>query len=252
MVMLPSDPDQYSNRAGAVSTQLEDLANAIREFTLEQGASLIGFADISGHLVPGHEDLTHAVSLAVRVSDAVMDEVVELPTHAYFHHYRTLNAFLDQLAFRTALKIQQSGFRTLQIASSQSINTKGWHYAGLFPHRTAAALSGLGWIGKNNSLITREFGPRVRLATILTNAPFIHAGCMPLESECGDCQCCIQACPPRALTGNHWTAEGVREAMIDPKTCSDFMHKNFQHIGRGAVCGICIQACPLGSARNRK
>ena len=35
-----------------------------------------------------------------------------------------------------------------------------------------------------------------------------------------------------------------REKIIDAKACSDYMKKAFQHIGRGAVCGVCMRVCP--------
>jgi hypothetical protein len=36
----------------------------------------------------------------------------------------------------------------------------------------------------------------------------------------------------------------TREEMFDAEKCSQYMKKHFQHIGRGAVCGICMEVCP--------
>lgn len=56
--------------------------------------------------------------------------------------------------------------------------------------------AGLGWIGKQTLLITPEYGPRVMLATVLTDAPFKTA--KPItESRCGVCSMPISAIKKR-------------------------------------------------------
>lgn len=64
--------------------------------------------------------------------------------------------------------------------------------------REIAYQAGLGTIGKNRLLITREFGPRVRLGAILTDAPLI-AGKPIQEDFCTDCQLCLESCPTGSL-----------------------------------------------------
>ena len=39
------------------------------------------------------------------------------------------------------------------------------------PHKTVATRAGLGWIGKNCLLVTKEYGSAVRLSSLLTDAP---------------------------------------------------------------------------------
>jgi epoxyqueuosine reductase QueG len=133
----------------------------------------------------------------------------------------------------------------MPIAASQTINKDGWSYNGLFPHRTGATRSGLGWIGKNCCLITEDFGPRVRLGTVLTNMDFEYGKSIE-AAACGECDLCVKACPANALKGNSWHAGIERHELLDPKSCSEHMRSKYQHIGRGAVCGICIKSCPVG------
>ena len=73
----------------------------------------------------------------------------------------------------------------------------------------------------------------VRLGTVFTSLD-LKAENKELKSDCGDCKICILKCPAMALS----------EEGIDRKSCSDYMKKAFQHIGRGSVCGICIKECP--------
>ncbi|MHA2068221.1 MAG: epoxyqueuosine reductase, partial [Candidatus Thorarchaeota archaeon] len=65
--------------------------------------------------------------------------------------------------------------------------------------KDAAALAGLGCIGRNNLLVTTEFGPRVRLRTMLFEAELHVTG--PIDYDpCKDCpEYCRKACPQSAL-----------------------------------------------------
>jgi len=67
--------------------------------------------------------------------------------------------------------------------------------------RSFAYASGVGFIGKNNMLISQDYGSFLFLVEILTTAS-IHVGNItPLENQCGTCTSCIDACPTGALEG---------------------------------------------------
>ena len=68
----------------------------------------------------------------------------------------------------------------------------------------AATSAGLGWIGKNGLLINPDHGPRLSLATVLTDAPLRPDE--PIEQcLCGECTLCVEHCPSRAITGADWS-----------------------------------------------
>lgn len=226
----------------------------IKAMALEAGASLAAIADLS-ELERPYPSMKKALVIAVRLSDALFDEVAveESPTHPYFHQYRTTNAFIDQLLYTIGLKLQAKGFRVVQVAASQSISKNGNGYQALFSHRAAAVHGGLGWIGRNNSLVTPEFGPRVRLGTLFIEEKEdnpLEADKPTTQSYCGNCNRCATKCPAYALSGEKWQVGLSREALVDVKACSEHMHAAYQHIGRGVVCGICIAVCPVGKYRN--
>lgn len=188
---------------------------------------------------------TFGVSIAVRLSDAVIDGISPTdPTAVYARHYETANALLDQIAFRLAGHIQRHGHRALPIHASQQMGPKRWY--GAISHKAIARGAGLGWIGKNLLLITPDFGPRVRLASVLTDMPLASGG--PLPRACGVCHACIDACPAKAITG---VAFGdypeSRELALNTAACAQrldfFLHE--AHVGQ-SVCGMCVQACPYG------
>jgi epoxyqueuosine reductase len=60
-----------------------------------------------------------------------------------------------------------------------------------------AARAGLGWIGKNNLLVSPVFGSFVFLAALLTDAALVYDE--PPENRCGGCERCVASCPTGAL-----------------------------------------------------
>ena len=212
----------------------------ITELAKELGADLVGFCAFETaptYLAP---HLTHAVSIAVKLSDAVLSTITDAPTYIYFQHYRTANALLDSIAFRLARQIEKMGYSAMPVAASQS-QGKNAPYQGVVSHKTVAVKSGLGYVGKNGLFISELYGSKIRLATILTDMPIDETKPV-LENGCGDCQLCKFACPAGAIYGELPTTDGERN--IDPEKCSRYMKEKFQDIGRGSVCGICIKVCP--------
>ena len=84
---------------------------------------------------------------------------------------------------------------------------------GFFSHKLAAHLAGLGWIGKSCLLVTLEVGPRVRWASVLTDAPLMAGE--PLEERCGECRGCVEVCPAGAFSGRSFFFDEPRAARFD-------------------------------------
>ena len=207
----------------------------------EAGADLVGFSSLGENRSPEHPEYGYAVTIVRKLSRAVIKTINGAPTMEYFQHYRATNARLDSIALDAVSFIENAGYLALPVAASQSTPDQKDEYRGLFPHKTGAVLSGLGFIGKNGLLIT-EYGSAVRLASVLTD--------MPLSAQkeikpclCGDCQICKNACPAGAITGELYVNGAERSTIFDAKKCSEHM-KTYKNIGRGAVCGICISVCP--------
>ena len=193
------------------------------------------------------EGLGTAITIAVPLLDAVVDEIDGGPTHTYFHHYRTVNAFIDQALLRAALMLQREGCRALPIPASRTLYEGGKRtHVGRYPHKKAAVLAGLGTCGKNSLFLHRVFGPRVRLGTLFTDCPFEEAAQEPPACACGNCRACVDACPAGAILGGQWRPGIEREEIFDAGRCNDYMRAHFMHIGRGAVCGVCMRVCPAG------
>ncbi|AEF17705.1 4Fe-4S ferredoxin iron-sulfur binding domain-containing protein [Thermoanaerobacterium xylanolyticum LX-11] len=216
----------------------------ILEKIKEWGASDVGFSYLGDVLPESLQDLKYGITVLIKLSDRIINEIDDKPTYTYFHHYRSVNTLIDQITLKTMLLLEEWGYNALAVPASQSIKELG-EYRGLFQHKTAATMAGLGWIGKNGLLVTEKYGPRVRLGTVLTDFN-LNPGIPVTESRCGDCNLCVTSCPAMALHGRLWKVGMDRKEIVDAHACSEYMNKNFKHIGRGSVCGICIRVCPYG------
>ena len=115
----------------------------------------------------------------------------------------------------------------------------------LFSFKYAAVNAGLGWIGKNDVLITEEYGPRVRLSAVLIDYPFEY-GNKITKSQCGSCTKCVDICPYKALTGAKWDIHTLRSDLIDYHLCNQKRSAYIESHGRKNACGLCMIVCPYG------
>ena len=222
----------------------------LKELLKSNGASAVGFSEIGDRAPSEFSNLRYAVTIVRRLSDTVVETIDGKPTIMYFHHYRTTNTKLDLLALDVVDFIESQGYSALPIAASQSTNTDKDAYRGVFSHKTAAVLAGLGFIGKNALFITPQYGSKVRLATVLTDMPLTPE--QPIITKgCGSCEICKNACPAKAISGNNYVYGEPRDTILDARRCSEHM-KTYKDIGRGAVCGICMSVCPHNQRKNKK
>ncbi len=213
------------------------IQDELKAFLIEKGVSDVGFFSADDEVLP------YGVSIVVRLSDSIIDEIEDEPTHTYFNHYRNVNAFIDAMLLQAGLFLQKRGYKYITVAASQSINKDGWNYKGRYSHKKAACLAGLGSIGRNSLFLHNEYGSYVRLGTLFTDCGF-ECDSTPAKSLCDGCDICVKACPAHAIKGGDWTVGTQREEIFDPQACSEYMKNHFQKIGRGSVCGICMKVCP--------
>ncbi|WP_337019545.1 tRNA epoxyqueuosine(34) reductase QueG [Oceanobacillus massiliensis] len=108
--------------------------------------------------------------------------------------------------------------------------------------RAVAERAGIGFSGKNTSIITPEYGSFVYLGELITNIPFIPDE--PLEDSCGECRKCMDACPTGALVdGGPLNAQRCIAFLTQTK---DFLPDEFRtKIGNRVYgCDTCQQVCP--------
>lgn len=102
--------------------------------------------------------------------------------------------------------------------------------------------AGLGEIGRNGLLITKEYGPRVRLGVVTTDMPLIADEPIRfgIAQFCKECKKCVRTCPGKAIpSGPKVEVDGIPRWRINPDQC----YEKWRSIGTD--CGICLASCPF-------
>ncbi|HYB20789.1 MAG TPA: hypothetical protein VEH09_07660 [Thermodesulfobacteriota bacterium] len=222
-----------------METKENDYYDQLKNFVLREGSSLFGVAEVTDlaeehcSLAPEtREGLDRAVSVAFHLSDRVLEDVADGPTRLYFFHYQRVNVLLDELGLKITNFIQSRGWSALPIPASQIIDWE--RQRAHVSHKHIAVRAGLGWIGRNNLLVSPQFGSRQRLITVLTDMPLEVD--KPLSAGCGNCRACISSCP----------SQSIKEKP------EDFDHVGCYHMIKALVkragisqniCGLCVKAC---------
>ena len=228
------------------------LTHDIRELALSNGADFFGVAD----LAPGHDAMLEqgggsvaqfprAISIGIALPDSIIDLLPQRTSARVAQRYKRVydetNQKLDQIASRVVKELETAGATALAVPASRLVDPQRLY--GLFSHKMAAHLAGLGWIGKSCLLITREAGPRVRWATVLTDAPLAATG-QAIEQACGECRQCVDVCPAKAFTGRPFRAEEHRDMRFAARKCESYAAEMTKKMGCRVLCGLCVHVCP--------
>lgn len=112
-----------------------------------------------------------------------------------------------------------------------------------------AQAAGLGEIGRHGLLITKEYGPRVRLGVVTTDLPLIVDAPLPygITEFCRICNRCATSCPGKAIpVGEQKEIDGVLRWKISDTAC----YQRWRMLGTD--CGICLASCPFSNELDRQ
>ncbi len=215
---------------------------------------LYGYAAVCGLFENEWANWPYAISIAMALAKDSLAAVAEGPTSVYYTAYQDINIALNRAAQALESWLREQGYAAQAFAATVTAeeldSDLGEDLIAPVQHKTVATRAGLGWIGKSGLLITRRYGPRVRLASVFTTMPLPIA--VPIESsECGSCTCCVRSCPAGAIKGVSWEVGTPREALVDIQACrrtaERLLWAKTGH--RDSVCGICIAVCPFAGLR---
>ena len=151
------------------------------------------------------------------------------------------------------------------------MNTRRLHYyvekGGVFL-KDAAVLAGLGCIGKNNMLVTKLYGPRIRLRALFLDAELEPTGPVAFDF-CADCkEYCRRVCPENAMNKKVPVFESInnsidlpgRDGAYNREICNIRMEKDVAENGKRSAfeqspikyCRKCEFVCPVGKKREPK
>lgn len=229
------------------------MKTGIVAYAHELGADLVGVADLehvrgietspAGLLAP----FTRAIVMGVQLGVEVFEQIQTEPTPLYAREYTQANGLLDRASLLLQQKLSALGHRALAIPAAQTVDRD--RRLGHVSTKALAKAAGLGWIGKSLLLVTPEYGPRVRIGCVLTDAPLMPDPVM--MNRCGSCTRCKDACPVGAIYGASWEDHPPsREDAIDLSKCVERLGRNAQIPGIGAnICGVCIKVCTWAQTR---
>ena len=106
--------------------------------------------------------------------------------------------------------------------------------------------AGIGELSRIGILISKEFGPCLKLATVTTDLPLDYDPPVDIgvEEFCEDCKICAESCPSGAIPhGDRVAVRGVEKWKIKPEVCFRVWCET------GTDCGVCISSCPWSKPR---
>ncbi|MFO0753041.1 MAG: hypothetical protein U0411_06940 [Thermodesulfovibrionales bacterium] len=207
----------------------------LKELLQREGATLVGVGDVTQALTPELIHLNRGIAIA-------LNRGLSSDT----------NEQLERLQKLAETWLKERGYRSFVIPPDSDrrkdkLITKLYH---LVSHKTAATCSGLGWIGKNGLIINNTYGSKMSWATVLTDAPLIPD--MPVsDSQCGECDLCVQHCPSGAVKGRLWSMVDPRQELVAYDKCRSL--KKMRHgFTEKPNCGLCITICPFSRSGNKR
>jgi len=228
------------------------MPDELKIYLQSNGADVVGFADLRDVASDVRDNLPYGISIAVALNPEIVSGIQDGPTRQYHEDYERANNLLDRLGRYAVQFLEERGHKARWFAATRAgidPETLATH----LPHKTTATRAGLGWIGKCALLVTRGFGPAVRITTVLTDAE-LPVGEPIDESYCGNCTACVDACPGHAPSGKDWKVGINRDSFFDAFACRTTARElALKRLGiQDTICGICIAVCPWTQKYIRK
>lgn len=219
------------------------MQDRLTKILQQEGASAVGYADISSLPAEIRYGLNYAVSIAAALDATIVRRISSGPDHEYYREYKRANTLLGELGRCGVRFLEEHGCRAVPLKPTGE-DFDPHTFSTALPHKTVATRAGLGWIGKSALLITKQFGASIRLTTILTDAVLETAAPVNV-SRCGACDACVKACPGGAILDRNWEAGMSRDSFFNADACYRTARAYTAALEIDAsICGICIAVCP--------
>ena len=186
-----------------------------------QGAELIRFVGISHLDEKQNRQLPTAIVFALPLTAEYAKMVFNIPDYVQVRiadnynfdddEYSQTEHKAGEIADELAKFITGKGYKAISQSDTGLLADGVFNFEtkeSVLPHKTVALLGGLGWIGKNNLLITPEYGAAQCLGTVT----------------------CVNICERKVLKGKIWSRSVSRDEIVDIHGCS--------------TCLKCLVHCP--------
>lgn len=230
---------------------MKSLSAELREYLLKNGASVVGFADLSELPLFERYGYRFGVSFGIALKPEKVRTIYPGPSIDYYNEYIGVSDRLYELAERGANFLKRKGVDALPLTKSNVVKDDNVFRSKL-PFKTVATRAGLGWIGKCAFLVSEQFGPALRLGVILTNEE-LEVGTPINKSRCSKCEDCKNICPAGGVSGKNWKLGVDRDELLNAKACKAKVVERGEKLGlTEGTCGLCIWACPWTQRYLRK
>jgi reductive dehalogenase len=228
-------------------TDSAELTSMIKKAARFFGADLVGIAPLNrdwlytlnrrGEPYNVPDTMGYVIVMAIEMDyDAIATSPTFTCSAATALGYSTM-AFVE---VELAAFIQRLGYNAMIAGNNVSLSVP------------QAIDAGLGQYGRHGILITKKFGPRVRIAKVLTDMPLLRdypdeGFCKSVVRFCETCEKCATTCPSQSIPYGReqtWTGTtksnnpGVKKWFVDVESCYGFWVEN------GSECSNCIRSCP--------
>lgn len=210
---------------------MKKLTEKVKNYAKELGADFVGIAPIgrfkNAPLRMSPQGILPEAQSVIVCGIHHLDAAIELagePTPHNSGPYATqssyMNPKLDDISFLVARFLEDRGYKTVPIVSSNIWRYSGYkelkvHFAPDIAHRYAAVAAGLGEIGWSGLFLHPEYGPRVRLVSIITEAKLFPDPMYSGEKLCDRCMECVKHCLVDAFRKE---VKKINKIEIDGKT----------------------------------
>ena len=228
----------------------EEATERVKGYTLNIGAKLVGVTELNPLWVYSrrgeihHEnwddwgkeieiDHTYAVVFAEEMS---LDMVGSAP------HTPTVIESMNNYAKGAYTAVQLASF-IANLGYSATANHLRHYDALMVP---LAVDAGLGELSRMGYLITKEYGPRIRLGAVTTDLPLVPDKPVDIgiEDFCRICKKCAVCCPSKSIPSeDQIEVNGTLRWKLNQETCFEYWGKI------GTDCNVCMKVCPWSHTR---
>ena len=211
----------------------EKLTRELMDYCKKIGINLVGFA------APLHfdrypelnrpsfylKDSNTVIIIGIHIYDIILDAWHNgLDKQRNFHF---ADSILENYCNRVKEFLSSNGFHSIIFPYKPGLYLKD-----------AAAFAGIGPIGKNNLLLTKEYGSQIRLRALITDAALLVGDPVNESKYCKECNVCQESCPAKAFS----------DGIYNKDLCLNYNLLNLQKLSEYTViwCNICIESCPIG------
>jgi ferredoxin len=236
------------------------VVKELETFATTLSVDLMKYASIADHDVFLREEnkdfllregYIWGISLALHISKSACNLLFQHEDEGlmwYFHvHCFGQADLLEAASQKIAAFIDSQGYGAFVVPGRKRVYKNG--YPGIISHKSIAILSGMGTIGDNGLLLTPEYGPRVRLSTVLTTLP-LPVKPLQYSDNCLHCRKCVEKCPSHAIMGRKFSIQQAKTSLIDENKCNTYRQGRLKRLDT-KFCNLCMAVCPVGKEDER-